>query len=189
MVFYQCAMRKLFDNPYFVGLLVAVAIFVAFRNTIKGWIGKFSHATPAPVAKTNIIASVSQPTTLSSSQTTPLILPDVKMDVNSIQWILRPSRNPFQRVRVDSETNIPVEVVENFIPDDKPPVLTAILSEKGKKLTVINNRVVAEGEIINGYKVERIETDHVVLSKYGHKFRLDFGGFEQERKQLEKGEQ
>lgn len=167
-------MKKLFDNPYFVGLLVAVALFVVFRNPIISLIDKLRHAPIALATTNNVIAMASQ-SQIPTQKSEPVILPDAKIDADNIQWILKPSRNPFQRINPpddgDSSTNI--TVIETS--PDQPMVLTAVLFEKDKKYAVINNVVVSEGETIAGYKVESIEHDYVILSGFGTKRRLNFG--------------
>jgi type II secretory pathway component PulC len=172
-------MRKLLDNPYVVGLLVLVALIIVFKKPVLGLFEKVKQTQAVvPATPTNAIAKVTKTVTNIIEKPEPVILPDQPIEVESIQWILQPARNPFQRVKPpdsgDSSTNNAITEV----PPDQPLELTGILFEKDKKLAVINNRVVQEGETIAGYKVESIERDYVILSGYGVKRRVNFGATE-----------
>lgn len=167
-------MKKLLDNPYFVGLLVLIAIVVIFRNPIMSFLKNYGKSEPVPAAAivTNAIAKVQQ---IVPKLSEPQILPDAKIEVDNIQWILRPVRNPFERVKgtdLATKTNLIATS-----PDKQGEILrlTAIWKQTDKSLAVINNKVVTEGESILGYKVAQIEQDYVVLTNELGKIRLDFG--------------
>lgn len=171
-------MRKLFDNPYIVGILVVAALVVLFKKPVLGLFEKVKQTQTAPATTTNVIAKIAQTVTNIAKKPEPVILPDQKIEVSSIQWILKPLRNPFQRTKPPETDVSPTNTVETEVSPDQPLELTAILFEKDQKFAVINNRVVQEGDTIAGYKVESIERDYVMLSGYGVKRRLNFGAVE-----------
>lgn len=181
-------MRKLLDNPYIVGILVLAALVVLFKKPVFELFEKVKQTQTATATTTNVIAKVAQTVTNIAKKPEPEILPDQKIEVSSIQWILKPLRNPFQRIKPPDTDVSPTNIVETEVSPDQPLELTAILFEKDKKYAVINNRVVQEGDTIAGYKVELIERDYAILSGYGVKRRLNFGAVEKP-KQTQRTEQ
>ena len=72
----------------------------------------------------------------------------------------------------------PQKTVEPEIPKLKDPgmKLQAITWSKApqKRITVINNRILREGEMVSGYIIKTINTDDVVLTLDGEKWKLLF---------------
>ena len=82
---------------------------------------------------------------------------------------------------VDVSVSIPIspqKAVEPEIPKLKDPdmKLQAVTWSKApqKRITVINNRILREGETISGYIINTINPDDVVLTLDGEKWKLLF---------------
>ncbi|MGC8829382.1 MAG: hypothetical protein ACP5TE_06350 [Verrucomicrobiia bacterium] len=167
-------MRKILDNPYFVGVLVILALIVAFRKPLFSWFEGMKSVPAVNYISTNVTALTEKVKPQSVAQIQPEILPDSKIETQSIQWILTPTRNPFRSVikKGLSKTN----VVEEVSPQPGQQFnLSAVVIEKNKKFAVINGKVLSEGDSISGYRVIKIERDSVELEGFNAKRTLTFG--------------
>jgi hypothetical protein len=165
---------KVIGNPWIVGglCLFAVGLVVhqvlAFRRPGGGaaapngpaFVPAASPTGPAPGALAEGASDVGRATaqtTPGANVTTPATLIDRSYVQSRLaQWVESPRRDPFL-----------------FSPAGKPgpaaasPVsrweLKAIWQQTGSRLAAINKGVYAEGDLIQGYRLERIESDRVWL--------------------------
>lgn len=167
-------MRKLLDNPYFVGLLVIGAIIIAFRKPLFSWLKDIKSAPTISYVSTNVTAIAEKIKPQTPPPPPVEVLPDTKIDVQNIQWILTPTRNPFKKVAKKDATR--TNTVENVAPQPEQQFkLSGIVVEKTKKFAVINNQILSEGDTISGYRVITIEQDYVVLEGFNQKRKITFG--------------
>lgn len=116
-----------------------------------------ARATPAPVSPTN--ARPARPT-------------DHEYVLAHFgEWLESPRRDPFEVYAHSSggggaRTRVPTaaEVL----------TLTAIWRQTGSRLAVINGLIVSEGEVIQGFQVERVEGDMVWVRGTQGRERLEF---------------
>ncbi len=175
-------MKKLLDNPYIVGALVLLALLVAFRKPMNNWIQRSKSNPSVSTLITNTNESLGIVKNQSSQQAQSEILPEAKIEVKDIQWILKPYRNPFKnpfkKDSKEADENVKVEENTIVIPTKQTFKLTAILIEQEKKVVMINGKILSEGETISGYKITSINRDYVLLEGYGEKRKLTFGEME-----------
>lgn len=179
-------MKKLLDNPYIVGALVLLALLVAFRKPVIDWMQRLKSTPFIGTTTTNINEVIAKVKSQTSQQLQPEILPDAKIEVQNIQWILKPSRNPFKRVVKGGMENVKTNEVTTITITNQPLKLTAILIEQDKKLVMINGKILSEGETISDYKITSINRDFVILEGYGEKRTLTFNEMQQEPGQKQK---
>lgn len=165
-------MRKLLDNPYIVGILVVAAIVIIFREPVFTWVKGLKSAPVVASIRTNIVETAAKVReNLPVEQ--PSVLPDAKIEIQNIQWILRPTRDPFRRVFkgvVEPSTNVSEAVSATNV----QLRLSAILIEKEKKFAIINGKVFEEGDSIGGYRIIKIERDFVELEGFKQKRKITF---------------
>ncbi len=170
-------MRKILDNPYIVGLLVMIALVVYFKEPIMKFVNKFRSA-PAVATTTTVTGDQSSEKSQlpALTQEMPGILPDAKIETDKIQWILKPSRDPFRgKKRGDTKPDTPpTNIIEKTTPPKPPLKLKAVVIEGEKKFAVINDKIVEEGESLLDYRVLSIARDFVVLEGFGEKRKLTF---------------
>ena len=157
---------KLLNKPWFVGLLVVGAVAViAYQLLAPGWKrGRMYATTQSQAAPPQAAAPESRP----KPETSPVVAAETgpatdkeserKVDTNFARehfgdWI-KSAADPFALA-----PTIAAKVVE------PSPVggwkLKAIWHQTGGKLAAINKGVYREGDEIQGYKIEKIETDQV----------------------------
>jgi hypothetical protein len=161
-------------NPWVVGVLAVVAVIVVARQVMTG--GRSGGAT---------VASTTQPSTPVADASAPAPAPDstpakpapeksapLSIDSNYTaqhyaDWAGAPRRDPFLKLLPGPEkTEKPIASLK----------LQAIWRQTGSSLAVINHGVYAEGDTVEGYKVEKIEDDQVWLQGSDQKERLGFAG-------------
>ncbi|MCX8108297.1 MAG: general secretion pathway protein GspB [Verrucomicrobiae bacterium] len=147
---------KLLQNPVVVVVLVVAAVWVVVSaSRPKTRPGRGSK--PATSAK---VESVQPQTT---NQTVSVqIRPEKPIDIAYVEkrareWMEAPARDPFfayalVRRTPPQGTNAPVRLV-----------LSAIWRQSGGTFAVINGVVCGEGDRVEGFRVERIEDDRVIV--------------------------
>lgn len=75
------------------------------------------------------------------------------LKAQSLAWVASPQRDPFKRRGLVSEKSAKEQLT-----------LTGILRQTDSDLAVINNQVIATGEMILGFKIETVESDRVWVS-------------------------
>ena len=168
-----------FRNPYVVGGLVIIALgIVGYQIFQPHWPG--SASAPQPVASAPLSTTANpQPATPAESQSNP---PTVErglgggIDRSYVQqhlteWIDAPQRDPFL---VTPSTTAPKGTVSPIA----TWVLKAIWRQTGGRLAAINNGIYKEGDVIEGYTLERIEADQVWFQGPNTKERLTFPSHE-----------
>jgi len=82
-------------------------------------------------------------------------------------------RNPFRSLECDNSGTAPVKAAKKEV-KDVPLKLEGISLGAGKTLAVINGSVFAPGDIVEGYRVQKITLDGVILEKDGTLSELKF---------------
>jgi hypothetical protein len=166
---------NLLRNPWVTAVLAIIAVAVV-------WYQLFPSHPYYPRAVDQAPGTV--PTTASSREATPTLnLPprnspkEIGIDRDYIQanlmaWIAVPARDPFQLLvpRVQQGSNSPTPWVRWK--------LKAIWRQDGSSLAAINNGVYMEGDVIDGYRIEKIEDGHVWLQGPKLRERLSFDNME-----------
>lgn len=147
---------KLLQNPIVVVVLVVVAIALAVSSF------KPKSRATRPARPKAAVAAKAEPEAETKMQSEPTIKPERPIDLAYIEkhaqeWMEAPARDPFFAYNLLKQanrqaTNPPVRLV-----------LTAIWRQSGGAFAVINGTVCAEGDKVEGFRVERIEDDRVIL--------------------------
>lgn len=87
-----------------------------------------------------------------------------KIDVRHLRWNENPTRNPF--TAENSSALLPVSKGEPATAPKNPalPQVSAIVNSRKLKFAVIDGEILREGEIIDGYRLSRIESDNISLT-------------------------
>jgi hypothetical protein len=158
-------------NPWVIGGTVALLLVVG--------VGAFFLLQPRPVRKAGAWApfpgSTAAANPVGAKPTPTNGWPEAPMDYGLIQtnlarWADEPERDPFQM----SETVVE-ETVQNTNSRISLLKLKAIWRQTGGRAVVINERILMEGDSIEGLKVERIEADRVWLKGPERTEALIFG--------------
>jgi hypothetical protein len=189
---------KLLRNQGFVLVLAAFAIFLVGKNLLWPAIGpKFSRrteaktaapaTTPVPAAPAPAVAAASNP-----SASTPTaawksaamsalgairnlvpgvdasVTPEANMNVQELSnsapaWASTPQRDPFKMRGGINDKSAREQLT-----------LTGILRQTESDLAVLNNKVLAAGDTILGFRIETIEGDRVWVSGSNGREMLEF---------------
>jgi hypothetical protein len=154
---------KLLNDPRVVGSLVLVAaIVVAYQTFHPQWRRAPAAKGQPPAPAPTIPASVNEPASAPApAAKTDLPVPEAGIDHNYAEarigeWIASPRRDPFL---------LAVDLPARRVADSPSPVaqwkLKAIWRQTGHHLAAINQGIYGEGDVIQGYKIVRIEDDQV----------------------------
>jgi hypothetical protein len=163
---------KVMSNPWIVGGLCVIAAgvvgyqFLAPRSpggtaTAPNGPALVPAASPASPTPGALAQRASDPgratarTTPGTNATPPATLIDRSyVQSHLAQWMESPPRDPF----LFSPAGKPGSAAASPVSQWK---LKALWRQTGSRLAAINNGVYAEGDLIQGYKIERIESDRV----------------------------
>jgi hypothetical protein len=174
-------------NPVVVLALVAVALGIVIYNVTSSGRRSVPRAvagTPSAAAAASSAAAVSRsnaapaiptsarPTSVNATNTRPTRPMDQDYIVAHFgEWLESPRRDPFEvymhpRSGGGARTHVPTaaEVL----------TLTAIWRQTGSRLAVINGMIVGEGQVIQGFQVERVEGNMVWVRGTQGRERLEF---------------
>lgn len=162
------------QKPWVAGALAGVAL-VAIGLSV-GWPKLKSLRTKAKAtetaksgpkpARTNAPAARKDPAVAQS------VVPEAPVDSRYVaerfsQWVESPSRDPF-KVFAGTVLNGEARPASDYL------TLKAIWRQTGGKLAVLNSQVCMEGEEIQGYRVDQIDSDQIwVVGPLGRE-SLDF---------------
>ncbi len=164
---------KLLNNPWVVGSLCVIAVGVAGYQVLKSR----SRASQSPAPTVAVPPTVApRPSTLTpqlSTTSTPAAGPVTFIDrvfVQShfAQWLQAPRRDPFLWATAGERGASASSPISQW-------KLNSIWNQTGCRLAVINNRVYAEGDMVEGYRLETIERDGVWLRGPTGREGLGFG--------------
>ena len=151
---------KLLQNKFVVCVLGVLAIAIVANNlgafkTSKKFLPAAGKSEEAKIDKSIILdkATSSNNAKISGEKIEQSQLP---MDVSLVkmrlpQWVQAPGRDPFQHFSKQPD----YEGVSAFLR------LSAVWRQTRSRLAVINQKVVAEGDVIEDYRIERIEGERV----------------------------
>ena len=192
---------RLLRSPWFVGILAVVAVFMVFYNVFRPqwnrWrarVGSSNSQTAivaeqtgiakplvAPVAPQAVVAppripSVYAPGPKSAGQTRDTI--DIDYVTNHFrQWVDAPHRDPFL-----APNSFTLAGATNLLTEGTNPVpswtLSGIWRQTGGQLAAINGQVYAEGDEIQGWRIEKIDVDQVWFRGTNRLERLRFKQFQ-----------
>lgn len=168
---------KILRNPYVVGVLVVAAVVMVSWRAIEPWWKKRlaparkpqQVAVPAPTPAPKPVIAESKPTVKPPSDV-PKVVPDASVDLQQIQmnvaqWVGSPRRDPFQLTARASGTNQPARELLT---------LQATWRQTDRSLAVINGRIVGEGDVILGFRIESIAGDFVWVQGPAGREQLEF---------------
>jgi len=150
---------KVLRNPKVTVGLTLVAIGVLYLQFFQRKSLRVSANAEAPAAR--LAANPQQRNPLPGAQTVQSKRDEIVgtaidrryVEVHLSEWIDSPRRDPFLQDR------------DTFGGENSSPVrswkLKAIWRQTGGRVATINDRVYQEGDVIQGYKIERIEGDQV----------------------------
>lgn len=166
---------KLLKNKAFVGVLALVATGLVVKSLMPLFLS--TRLPSISESKGEIVQheeDISEQTGSMAVKSIPLT------DFEKLGWVLDYARDPFKIEKLlmkagtgtieDKETPVALEK------DDKlrSYTLVAVLEEPGKRLAVINDVIVGEGDYYEDYEVLKINSNSVVLKgPSGHK-KLEF---------------
>ena len=168
---------KVLGNPWIVGGLCLFAVgLVAYQAlaprtpgrtatvpTARALVPAASPAGPtlgAPAQRASDPGRATARTTPDTNATLPATLINQGyVQSHLTQWVESPSRDPFQfsppgKPKPAAAAAAPISPVSHW-------KLKAIWRQTGSRLAAVNQGVYAEGEQIEGYRIERIESDRV----------------------------
>ena len=174
---------KFLRNPWVVGALAVIAVVTVFvqlfQPQIKRWYARVSSTTGNAAAVANksgigqpfVPASSAHPASGAAAKTSSVSAPAPKVSGNRrakidadyvtshfVEWVDSPGRDPFLIASgyVASTNGLPEG--PNPVPTWK---LSGIWRQTGEQLAAINGGVYGEGDVIEGWKVEKIDVDRV----------------------------
>ena len=162
---------KLMGNPWIVGALCVIAAgvvgyqFLPPRSSVGSATASNGSALvpAAPPASPPSAAAASDP-----ARTTPRTTPGTNalssatlIDVSYVQshfaqWVESPARDPFL-----FSPPVPPEAAQALVSPVSHWKLKAIWRQTGNRLAAINQGIFAEGDVIEGYRIEQIDSDQV----------------------------
>ena len=161
--FSESVMKKALQNPYLVGILAILALVYVVRTVVK----KPGSAYSAAAAAQESTAAEAKQKARGKSRTS-------RIDSALAEWSGIPERNPF-RSRPEETEDAEAAGGRATLPPVLPNLqLSAIWLDKGRKLAVINGRVVEVGERISDYEVTEILPHQIVLSGNGRRTVIRF---------------
>lgn len=168
---------KLLRNPIFTTGLVIVAVAVVFYQLVmpRMRFGRPSAMAGSALLPASALSALSAPVRPAAKKVV-AETPGAGIDREYAElhfdgWIEWPQRDPFllltpdpEELSANTETNSPVPTWK----------LRAILAQTGSRMAVINRGWYHEGDEIDGYRIDRIETGGVWFLGPREKERLGF---------------
>ena len=189
---------KILRNQGFVIVLAVFALFLVGKNLVWPFLGpKFARRSPAPQAKAAPAASeTAQAASAAAKPANPpsaapaktvstqngqvasgagaadepgtMVVPDASMNLRELwsrtpEWADSPQRDPFKMRGGVNDKSAREQLT-----------LTGILRQTEQELAVLNNRVLAEGDTILGFRIETVEPDRVWVSGPNGREMLEF---------------
>ncbi len=160
-------MKRLFNNPWFVGSLVIVAAIMAIINI---WKPKFSSSKPVGFSAVSLSAAFPDGTEQTAG------FGSSRADFNKLDWIDLPRRDPFSPAPLvyAKEAAILEKEVAQLSAADRFR-LVAVVVEPGARFATINKTIVTQGDLLEEYRVVKIGPDFVMLKGIRGVERLGFG--------------
>ena len=153
---------KLLRNPVVVSLLAVLAVAVVLHALWPQLTGFLSSGREpdAPVARAVIPAAPNQatalPTPAPAAQPAGVALDQPLERTDLPRWSGSPTRDPFRSAHVSNPDGS-----MTIVPAAKKLALSSILRQTGGSVAVINLQIVGEGDTIEGFLIQKIETDRV----------------------------
>jgi len=147
--------KKLLNNPIFVGALVLIAFVFALKNIVGIQFG----SAPVPLAEEALIIDPEDVSGETGDQATP----PSNIDMQRAGWVELPRRDPFGPwISAQPDIMEPVRAVDKA-PASEKYRLVAVMVEKGTKYATLNRTILTEGDYVDEYHVVSIAPDHVML--------------------------
>ncbi len=169
-------MNKLRDPKVLIGLGVAILAFAVLAYVLYGpKTKKPKRSSPTTAALTAAAKGAKGAAAVAAnSLSTNLLWPETPIDLDKVQaslpqWLDAPQRDPFQLTEPAVVAAAPV-----YSPVSQLK-LNAVWRQTGGSAAVINGRLVAQGDTIEGLVLERIEADRVWLKGPEKTESLAFG--------------
>ncbi len=172
---------KLLRNPLFTTGLVIVAIAVVFYQLIAprlrlGRVFNPPNAPPAPLSLASAAAATPAPARVSArkSASGALALAPIDREYAELHfdgWVEWPQRDPFLLLTPEPDETPAVTETNSPVPTWK---LRALWAQTGSRLAVINRGTYREGDEIEGYRIDTIDTGGVWFIGPRERERLGF---------------
>lgn len=167
---------KFLKNKAFVGVLALVAIGYVSKNIIL----PLFHSMMPPSRMERKGEIIQQKEDI-IQQIGPMAGKSILLtDFEKLGWVLDYARDPFkiEKLQMKAEKG-PIEDKETPVAleeGDKSRnyTLVAVIEEPGKRLAVINDVIVGEGDYYQDYEIIKISSDSVVLKGPGGHKKLEF---------------
>jgi len=116
-----------------------------------------------------LVESAAQPQAEESRESAPATATDERATIRfAVAW----PADPFgRRDAVAPETETEPGIVERI--DEPIPRLQGIMNVDGRRVCVIDRRTLTAGETIDGWRIETVGENEVVLTRGGRRLRLD----------------
>lgn len=172
-------MTKILRSPIVVVALAVVAVGVLVWNVLAPQLNRRSGNRARAAASASARGADPAPATALAVGPVPTNgtanLPHRVMDRDAIiaqfpRWIESPVRDPFLVLAAMTPSTV---VLTNKAADVLR--LTAIWRQTGRQLAVINNQIVAEGEAVADFQIQRIDSEAVWVYRTNQAEKLDFG--------------
>lgn len=167
---------KLLKNTAFVGVLALVAIGFVTKNIILPLFKP--NRPPSHVVHKE---EITQKKEIDIQQIESIVEQSLPVaDFEKLGWVFDYARDPFKikTFQLEAEAGPVVEeekpVVVNIEDKTRNYALIAVVEEPGKRLAVINDAIVGEGDYYEDYEVIKINSDSVVLKGPGGQKKLEF---------------
>lgn len=177
-------MRKLMNNPLFVGGLSVVALLFVFVQVVLPLWGQSADAGPEfePAAPSSLIPELTQTEQVQTVMTSEGEQAGTRLIKEMVGWGETYPRDPFQvaswtgsqedrRTQQSREPSLPKPDTDL---DDLQ--LQAVSMEGETRVAVINREIVREGDHVEAFSVLRIQADGVWMQGPRGEERLEFQG-------------
>jgi len=89
------------------------------------------------------------------------------------QWKEKGKRSPFEKVITEGEE----KVIKPIIVEEPPNFnITGIVYSKEKSYILVNERIIKNGDEIDGFILKEIYPEYVIFKKNGKYYRMGIGG-------------
>ncbi|MCC7375592.1 MAG: hypothetical protein IT581_13125 [Verrucomicrobiales bacterium] len=165
---------KLLRHPAVVAVLAIFAVAYMAYTLFQPRSRRYRQQAPAPAATAvpEIADTTPAPASVPATLQVATRQPTTPMNVRAIlewlpRWIEAPGRDPFQ-------PRAPGAFRANGPKASDLLSLTAVWRQTGGRLAVVNNLIVTEGDLVAGYRVDRIEAERIWVKGTNGTEQIDF---------------
>lgn len=161
-------MRALFNNPWFVGALGALALIYLGISVVRPLLTASAGAAVAPTLGISGFEDDLLTTIDPAGDTR-----DVAAERESIRWLDDVERDPFAEYLQQAPAGTTTEEAVQQVKMPALPKLEALFYGQGVKAAVLNSQLRGVGDFVNEYRILEVRADAVTLEYDGKRYRVE----------------